>query len=351
MNKLSEKQLLILTVAVTVLLAGGLGYLVWRDLEEVKQEEQKAADLRTQIRLAQVEIDQIPAREYRVIANREISDREVAFLPEETEIETFWEVLERFAVESGVQISKITQTNTRSGAVKRGAASSAIESVEQVLKLRGSADEFLRFMNLVENYDRIINVGEFSISSGKADEDGKIRHSIQMTLKTFTYSKKIANTIVSIPHYEKKKEHAEVKKWLSAIKLEEKETYTLRTSLGRRDPFADVRRKPADGVQPGGPDDRTAQEAILQTLIEQVRSLREGLDIEDHLRKINDLWRLAQQAKENREAFRQLATLIDNTRRENLVTIRDLQDRFQNDVIAPYQEIRDRLGKMEEDRP
>ena len=91
---------------------------------------------------------------------------------------------------------------------------STISTVPQVLSLKGTVDELLRFINMLENYERIINVVEYSIAGGEvADlEDGKVRHGIRLALTTFTYSKKIASTIVSIPKYEEKREHAEVKK-------------------------------------------------------------------------------------------------------------------------------------------
>lgn len=350
MNKLSEKQLLILTVGIAVLLTGGLGYLIWRDLEEVKECEARTVAVRDQIAAAQQEIDQIPTRESRVIANREIADKETAILPEETEIEDFWEVLERFADESGVQIYKISNTAQRQG-VRKG-ASSAIEAVEQVLSIRANTEEFLRFINLIENYDRIINVVEFQLSAGQADGDAKIRHALKLALRTFTYSKKIANTIVSIQEYDKKKESPEVKKWLSTIKIEEKETYALRTSLDRRDPFIDVRKKRevSTDTEPNEVD-RGNQEAMLQTLAEMVRTLREGLDNEDHLRKISDLWRLSHLMKENRDLFLQLSQMIEETQRKSYITIPELVDRFKNEVLAPFQAIRERLGRIEEEKP
>ena len=45
MNRLSEKQLLILTIGIAVLLTGGLGYLIWSDLQAVREEEQKIKSL------------------------------------------------------------------------------------------------------------------------------------------------------------------------------------------------------------------------------------------------------------------------------------------------------------------
>lgn len=351
MHKLSEKQLLALTIGVTVLLAGGLGFLIWKDLQAVGAEERRTAELNELIAAAQQEIDQIPAREFRAIANREIADKEVAFLPEETEIETFWEVLERYADESGVQISKISPKQQPTSGRKKPA--SAIENVDQVLSLRGTVDELLRYLNLIENYDRIINVVEFSITTGasKPDEDGKVRHSINLALRTFTYSKKIANTIVSIANYEKKKDHVEVKQWLSKIKIEEKESYSLRPAIDRRDPFVDVRREPSKVADVDDPIDRKAQEAILLNLVDQVRTLQEMLDLEDHLRAIKDWFRLGQVMKENREMYRAVEAHVAQVEREKQIRQRDLQEQFRTDVVAPFNAVRERIGALEAVQP
>lgn len=349
MGKLSEKQLLILTIGVTVLLTGGLGFLIWSDLQEVEQEQKKTAAIRDQIAAAQAEIDQIGTREYRVIANREISDKEVAFLPSATEIENFWDVLERFGDESGIRISGILSKGQ--GRRKRGGRST-IQSVPQIIELSGTIDEFLRFLNLLENYDRLISVVEWRLARGSMpDEDGKVRHRFTMSLTTFTYSKKVANTIVSITNYDKKKVHPEVKKWLSKIKIQERETYTLRTSLGRRDPFVNVRRKPDAGPLPNEGKERAAQEAVLEALTQEVRSLQEGLMIEEHLRKIGDLFRLTQQMRENRESFAQMRKRLDDVRREQLVTDKDLLDKFRKEVLEPFAKIEEQMNRGAQEAP
>ncbi|MFQ5843645.1 MAG: type 4a pilus biogenesis protein PilO [Planctomycetota bacterium] len=352
MSRLSEKQLLILTVGVALLFACGLGFMIWRDLQSIDDEQQAIEDLSTKIASAQKEIDQIPAREYRVIANREISEREVAFLPEETEIETFWEVLERFAEESGVKISKITANQRRAGGGRRKSTTS-ITSVDQVMKLRGTIDEFLRFINLIENHDRIINVTEYSVSSGgQRGDDGITRHEIKLALRTFTYSRRIANTIVAIPNYEKKKDHVEVKRWLRRIRIEERETYTLRTLMGRRDPFVDVRRYEQASVD-GPPDEeqRARQEAQLQHLVDLVRNLEDGLDIEDELFKRKDLHRMAQIQRRNRETYNVLLDQIRRVQREQVFTFRELGDRFVKEVAEPFKQLQDRIGLNDQRRP
>ncbi len=347
MNKLSEKQLLILTIVIAVLFAGGLGFLIWSDLETVKEEEQKVADIRAQIDSAQREIDQIGVREYRVIANRDKSEQEVTFLPSETEIENFWEVLERFAEESGVRISAIMSK----GSSRRKRGKSTINSVPQLLTLTATTEEFLRFLNMVENYDRIISVIEYRLVSGQTDdEDGKSRHTIQMSLTTFTYSKRVSNTIVSIANYDKKSEHPEVKKWLGRIKIQERETYTLRTSMGRRDPFENVR-KPVTSINPRDGVARAAQEAVLETLIEDVRTLQEGLVIEAHLRKIGDLFRLTQQMRDNKDAFDRLKKRIEDVRTNQMIQDRDLQERFRIEVLTPFARIEAKMDRGPEENP
>jgi hypothetical protein len=349
-SRLSEKQLLILTIGVAFLFCGGLGFMIWKDLQAIDEEKASIDDFSAKIAAAQKQIDQIPTREYRAIANREISEREVAFLPAETEIETFWEVLERFAEESGVKISKITANQRRS--TRRRKSTSSITSVDQVMKLRGTIDEFLRFINLIENHDRIINVTEFAVNSGELSADGVTRHEIKLALRTFTYSKKIAQTIVAIPNYDKKKDHVEVKRWLRRIRVEEKETYTLRTLMGRRDPFVDVRRYPrtSDGPEPDE-EEKARQEAQLQHLVDLVRNLEDGLDIEDELFKRKDLLRLAQIQRKNRETYSVMLDQIRRVQREQVFTFRELSERFVKEVAGPFKQLQDRIGLNDQRRP
>jgi Tfp pilus assembly protein PilO len=347
-SRLTEKQLLIITIAISVLLTGGLGFLIWSDLQAIEEEEGRIGDLQTQIQAAEGEIAQIPQREHRVIANREISEREVAFLPEASEIENFWNVLWRYAEESGVKISEITpnRINTRSK------NKSSIQSMPQVMSLRGTIDEFLRFINSLENYDRIINVVEYSLKSGESpDTDGQVRHTIKLALTTFTYSKKIASTIVSIPQYEKKREHPEVKKWLSRIKIQERETYTLRSSVGRRDPFKSVRRAPLTDTQAGDDPEknRPYQEAKLDACVDLLEILRDGLEFQEELQKRGDLWRLQAQIKENRETFSELSSLLEEARKE--IVLPDLQERLESEVAEPFEEIKKRMDKLLEQNP
>lgn len=350
MTRLTEKQLLLLTIGIAILIAGGLGFLIWGDLRTIEVEKARKADLDRQIDAAEKEIALIPDREYRVIANREIADREVAFLPEEEEVETFWEVLERYAHDSGIVISEIAPSSIqRSGRDKKG-GETTISTVPQVLSLRGSIEEFLRFINMVENHERIINVVEYSVAAGDApDDDGKVRHAIRLALTTFTYSKKIASTIVSIPKYEEKRENPEVKKWLSRIKVQEKETYTLQPSINRRDPFVSVRKRPSTGGPKATPEDPEFQKALIDNVVELVHTLQQGLASEEELTRRGDLWRLTAQRKDNKEQYTQISDLI--TQAKNEVTIQEFRDRLNKEVIVPWAAIQKRMEEMSKSNP
>jgi len=346
-SRLSEKQLLILTIGITVLLCGGLGWLIYSDLQAIEDEEATISELESQIAAAEVEIAKIDGREHRVIANREMANKEVEFLPAQDDIETFWEVLEKYAEESGIRISAIAPTG------KQEKVKGPIQSVSQLLMVRGTADEFLRFMNLVENHDRIINVTEYSITSGEEpdhEDPTKVRHSIKLALTTFTYSKQIANTIVSIPQYEKKRAHPDVARWRSKIKIQEKATYSLRTSLGRRDPFISARRK-IEATSEEDEMDRKRIEAIIERLIERIRTLEGTLDLEETLRERKDIFRLAQQVKENREAFHALGRDIDQVKQEKLIRNSELAERFRLEVLGPFEEVKKRIKDGEENQP
>jgi len=350
-TRLTEKQLLLLTIGITVLIAGGLGFLIWSDLRTIDELKVKKADLDRQIDAADKEIALRPDREYRVIANREISDKEVAFLPEEEEIETFWEVIEGFAQDSGVRISEIAPSSIQRGGRGRKGGDSTISTVPQVLSLRGSVDEFLHFINMVENYERIINVSEYSLSAAEApDEDGKYRHGIKLALTTFTYSKKIASTIVSIPKYEEKKEMPEVKKWLGRIKVQEKETYTLPAVSARRDPFVSIRKRPttSDGT-PVATVDPAYQGGIIDNIVDLVTSLQQGLTLEEALVQRGDLWRLAAQRKENADYYAQILDALATTAKE--ITIAELKERLKREVLVPWEAIKKRMEEMRLQNP
>jgi len=177
-----------------------------------------------------------------------------------------------------------------------------------------------------------------------------VRHGIRLALTTFTYSKKIASTIVSIPKYEEKKENPEVKKWLSRIKIQEKETYTLQPALGRRDPFVSIRKRPAISTGPGADDvNRPNQIAMIENLIGALAVLNEGLDYEEELQKRGDLWRLQAQKKENRDLYRQLSDEIPLAQKE--ITFPDLQDQLKREVLAPWAEIQKRIEAIVQGNP
>ena len=112
-----------------------------------------------------------------------------------------------------------------------------------------------------------------------------------------------------------------------------------------------VRRKVEETVNPNAGMERKTQEEILQMLVSMVRTLRTELDTEDVLRKNERLFLLAQQVKENRATFGSLAQKIAETQRDALIIDRDLQEELRDEVLNPFTEIKERIGKIEEEKP
>ena len=72
MGRFTEKQLTIMTIVVSVVIAGLFAFLIYQDLQTVDQEKQEVENLTAQIRQADQEAAKMPGREADVIVYREI---------------------------------------------------------------------------------------------------------------------------------------------------------------------------------------------------------------------------------------------------------------------------------------
>ena len=64
---------------------------------------------------------------------------------------------------AGVTLTRVTDLNTSS------AKGEAIAKIPIKLQLTGTFDETLKFINLFETLDRIVNVTSFSMAGGRAN--------------------------------------------------------------------------------------------------------------------------------------------------------------------------------------
>jgi Tfp pilus assembly protein PilO len=206
-KKLNEKQLLLVTIAGSLLFVIGFCGLIYWDLDriyaaEITEENPEAAEItdqeewgelrhiqeiEKQIEVARAEAEKIPQREQDVIVYREIVARDAAILPSEDEVNRLAVTIGDFERMAGVTLTRVSDLNTSMG---KGAA---IARIPIKLQLSGTFEETLKFINLFENLDRIVNVTQFNISGGRAkdtDADGNPRHAVTLDLETFMYSSK-----------------------------------------------------------------------------------------------------------------------------------------------------------------
>src|SRR6185503_2642769 len=113
------------------------------------------------------------------------------------------------------------------------------------LQLAGTFDQFLKFLNLFETLDRIINTRAYSISAGRIVGAGRERHAIheiQLDLATYIYtpSAGLAKP-VEIANYDRRKDDPVIQKLVRQQKAARVDTYQLKPRINRRDPLVDPR--------------------------------------------------------------------------------------------------------------
>ena len=117
----------------------------------------------------------------------------------------------------------------------------------------------------------------------------------------------------------------------------------------RRTTFRSVRKIEATSEE--DEMDRKRVEAIIERLVERLRTLELELDIEDELRERKDIFRLTQQVKDNRESFHELQRDIDQVKKEKLIRNSELSERFRKEVVAPFEDVRQRVKEGDDSQP
>ncbi len=357
MGRLSEKQLLLVIVAATLLLVGAFGGLAYWDHQriyaaEVTEEHPEAAEisdqnewgerrkiqeLEKQIAAARAEAELIPKREQDVIVYREIVARDAAILPSEEEVNRLATTIGDFEKLSGVQLTRVADLNTAS------AAGAAIARMPFKLELSGTFDQVLKFINLFETLDRLVNVTSFSIAAGLPERDGRevtARHSVSLDLVTFMYTSNAGLAKpVEIANYDRRKNDPVIQKMIRQQKAAYVEKYQLKPRVNRRDPLIDPRRS-AEEAEDGSGDvkDADAQRRLVEKLRFDVEGLKDDVRQEAFYIQEHKLVPLSQ-----------LKILIDNKvgkleadvrAAEPRVTIPELKEILQRDVIEPFQAIK-----------
>ena len=240
MRKLSDNHKLLILGGATLLLCGGGFAGIWWARGRVTEERDKITAMREQIKAAEQKINQIPAAERDVIILRENVHEYVKILPEEREQINFMRIANQFINQSGVQVKKFLPgkiTATDGGQFERYTYSFTLE---------GTLWQFMKFINLFENYERFVSVQQFKLDTGaggrqqNASFDSDVVHSISLTVETYVYKGSSKTKDVVIPNYNSKRDalRDDILRNLQAIP---KERYDFKDARGRRDIFIDPR--------------------------------------------------------------------------------------------------------------
>ncbi|MDJ0973609.1 MAG: hypothetical protein QNJ98_04050 [Planctomycetota bacterium] len=332
MRKLSEKQLLILTIAVSVLLTGGLVALILGDKNEIEGIEGEISAIEQQIQVCDVEIAKTKNREDKVLVFRAVESRELAILPTAQKIADFLRNLSTFFAAAGIDFSQAPESSPNESELAKG-----INETRTKLTLAGDAPAILRFMNMVENDPRLVAIKGFTLSAGQKDRmdpNKPILHDVNMTLATYFYDPAAGGVKrVHIPNEQKRLQDPKIQAAIDSFEPERPDTYVLRPSASRRDPFVDPRVE-----RQTEPDDIVAERlkresGIVEDLESQQREIAELIEQEKALISAGDLFRADRLGQEIDEKINELRAELAKVIEMKEVTVASLTARVQEVVI------------------
>jgi len=184
MTARNEKLILVLVLvgSLIVALAAGTGVYLLKSRSNELADENAGLEARvTKARTKLNQLNALRAEREKAQARLEVAER---ILPSQEEIENLVDSLADFARESGVVITEAAPVR-QSGYRNVGGAGKRFEEADFDLDVEGDFFQFVRFVNLLENYKRFIRVDSFTVDAGKNHEEP---HSINLKFATFTYT-------------------------------------------------------------------------------------------------------------------------------------------------------------------
>lgn len=333
---MNRKRFWIGIVAGGVLLAGGLGALVWMQYRAIDEGRAEIATLRGSIDGSRKQIEGTPALEREVIVLREINEVMKGILPDNDDVNNLVRTLQRFSEESGVRISglkkKADDTKNKSD----------FDKVGYTLSLEGDAFQLMNFLNMIESHSRFMRVPSFRISAAQRqqmEKEGVPAHRIQMDVETFVYEPKKDAKTVKIDGYDRKRDLllGEIQRRRQDLSLA---PFTYRGARGRRDPWIDPRVPLKPDSQAGLPVQE--QMDIVQKLFERTQSITSQWD------EIEKAENVIEQMLKRSEFDAQLAALEEEVRRiqtEKSISYIPSARRLQTEVADVLDKLRGEITK------
>ncbi len=270
-----KKQLFAIGGAALVVCLGSVAGVFYTQgaIEEVQaQVDQKQQE----VAAAEAKVKQIPATEDDVIILRENLDQYVTILPDTKELSNFVRMIDDFERQTGIRGTGLIPRNNARG----GKGGDRFLPIEYTYEMNATLWQFLKFMNLIENFERFVAITDFQITggSGGRNEGGteeEVVHTMRVTLRTYTYNGKSAGKDVKIAGYEKRKNELKEEIWKRAGTSVKLEKYDYRGQQGRRDILVDPR---MSGEMNKNDASHEVQKQVLERYVGEVEKLREMVE-------------------------------------------------------------------------
>ncbi len=314
------------------LTAGGGIYYTTGMIEEV---ELQVAEKEKALVAADQRIALTAGLEKDVIILRENLDEYVEILPSQKQLAEFLRMLDKFGQLSGVQASGLVPKTIREGKGDR------FTPIEYSYEITATLWQCLKFMNLIENFQRFVSITDFHIQTGdgkRGDDtrEGDVVHKVRLTLQTYKYNGKSDSKEVRIPDYDVQKVALQEEIWKrrQAIRLD---PYEHRGVQGRRDVLVDPRER--GDIRLAGPS-QAEQRAVLDRYVGEVTRLRE---MQQKIKKADTtLFEQYSLEKGLKEGLEKLASTMDND--ASTVSYAPYRLRWSKEVVTPFEELRGQVA-------
>ncbi len=351
MGRLNEKQQLIAILAGAVVLSLIFAVLIYLDHQAVNahsdtndeaamaapQEEwgerRKIEEFNKQLKAATDEAAKIKEREDQVIVYREVVERDAAVLPDSGEVNQLASTIREFENMSSVALTQLGNLDVKPG--------QGIQVVPFDLQLSGTFDNFLKFLNLFESYDRIINTRSFTLSQGTPFGDWPeiyAEHKIALSMETYVYTRQAESDQVPIPSYEQRKNSPEIQKQIRQLKAAKIDNFQLRPRVNRRDPLISPRRAPPEDLTTEDQPDLQEQKTAVASLAKRVRALDGRMKAHEQMMADKNYVQAVQAKETINEELPKLEQEIAN--KDPDITDVALRERWNVEVIQEFQRVR-----------
>jgi Tfp pilus assembly protein PilO len=340
----NQKKLLIAIAGGALVLCGAAIAGVWWASGLITDVEAQITQKSEAVAAAEAKIAKIPSLEKDVVILRENLDEYVKILPNTKELNGFVRMLHQFERQSGMQSTGLVPV--RSNEVK----GQRFTPIGYTYEATATLWQCIKFMNLIENYERFISITDLQITSGTgnrgADEsrDGDVVHKVRMTLQTYAYNAGGGEAKeAKIAEYAALKKSLQEEIWKSQMTIRI-DRYDHRGPQGRRDVLVDPRER--GDIAKNGPSP-AEQRSVLDRYVDEIARLKE---MQQRVRK-QDTTLFEQYALEKglKDGVEKLAAELESD--AGRITYAPYRLRWAKDVVAPLDELRNQLDAVAKAQP